>query len=141
MLLPSVCHLLIFLHVLSSTSTSPIPLPSATLPSLDSLPHPNTTYPSFLFSNSSNMGNEGMVWLPFRQSELKGLLFDLPWLVETTRTVLLKWIIRKCLYMSNNHSDICSLKGICFLLNYLICRFEYCPNSLFLHCMWIFFIY
>ena len=114
MLLSPICHVLIFLHVLSSTTPSTIPSSSSSspLPSPDATPHPNTTYPSFLFSNSANMGNEGMVWLPFRQSELKGLLFDLPWLVEGTRTVLLKWIIRKCLYMSNNHSDICSLKGL-----------------------------
>ena len=112
MLLSPICHVLIFLHVLSSTTPSAIPSSSSTLPSPDATPHSNTTYPSFLFSNSANMGNEGMVWLPFRQSELKGLLFDLPWLVEGTRTVLLKWIIRKCLYMSNNHSDICSLKGL-----------------------------
>lgn len=92
MLLPTVCHVLIFLNVFS-----PVTMISPQSTSVLSSSNTNTPYPSFLYPTSrSTREGEHRTFITHRQNELKNLLNDIMWLNESSRTVLYQWLLKKC---------------------------------------------
>lgn len=92
MLLPTICHVLIFLNVFS-----PVTMISSQSTSILSSSNTNTPYPSFLYPTSrSTREGEHPTFITHRQNELKNLLNDIMWLNESSRTVLYQWLLKKC---------------------------------------------
>lgn len=110
-LLPTVCHVLIFLGILTDSpalSSKPPVSFSYHIPSSNS----TISYPSFLYPNTFNHVSSTLQdvssysFIPYRIDTIRSMINDLTWLSDSAKNVLYQWIFTKStlLLQSSNQS-------------------------------------
>lgn len=106
MLLPTICHVLIFLNILSPSAVIPPPNTPVLPPG-----NTNISYPSFLYPISVSAGDGGHAWVTHHPNELRGMLNDLMWLTESSRGVLFQWLVKKCMEVRQSGDSLSFNQG------------------------------